>query len=79
MNTQDRSIISTFPKALDLLVNGRFKGAKCSTGFSIIEMTYVTTWNRKHKKAEQIRSFIDGFMAGNEDLAKRLERKETEA
>lgn len=26
MNTQDRSIISTFPKALDLLVNGQNKG-----------------------------------------------------
>lgn len=74
MNHKDLQALSEFPKKLDEIVNKRFRGAKCTSTFSIVGMTYVTTWNKKLpvKTKRRIKLFVEGFMAGNSELRDRI-------
>lgn len=74
MNKTETKTLSEFPDGLDAIVNERFPGANCETTFSIFTMRHVTSWNEKMPKAkkQRVKDFVEGFMAGNEELANRL-------
>lgn len=72
MNAFDRKTCAEFPSNLDDIVNEQFPGAECSSGFSIVEMTHVTTWKEGHENASEIKAFIQGFMAGRQNLSETL-------
>lgn len=73
MNSADRRKMSEMPQ-LDEIVNRRFRGAKCTTTFSIFSMRHATTWNNKLpvRTKRRIKLFVEGFMAGNQELRDRM-------
>lgn len=77
MNNRDIKKLAHFPSELDAIVNKKFRGAKCTTTFSIFSMSYVTTWNKKlpAPMKRRIKEFVAGFMAGHENLSTKLMQK----
>lgn len=76
MNAQDTKKLSNFPSGLDKAVNDLFgPETKCESGFNIVEMRHITNFEARGARRKQIRAFIDGFMAGNKELAERLSAK----
>lgn len=77
MNTKEKRELYHFPSALDASVNGKFPKAQCSSSLDIFSLQMVTRWNEKLPKSEKqrIKDFVEGFMAGNSELADRLGRK----
>ncbi len=75
MNKKDTDKLKYFPKEeLDAAVNERFPGAKCTSKYSIFEMTYITTFNKRFgkEKKQSIRIFVEGFLAGHEALSAKM-------
>lgn len=76
MNPTERKILNTFPTGLDAAITMKF-GSKVEacTEYSFMEMKFVTTFRTRSKKLKaQIDAFVEGFMAGNHELVKRLDR-----
>ena len=71
MNHNDGKILSEFPRGLDAAVNAKFgEQTQCSTKFHIVAS--VTTYAGTPKQKAKIKLFIDGFLAGNDELVARL-------
>ena len=72
MNTKERRKLVEFPDGLDAAVNAKYPGCECETIFSIVSLRHVTTFTGDDSKKKEIRAFIAGFIAGNQELANRL-------
>lgn len=72
MNKKETRILKEFPSALDEAVTKKF-GVKCESKFDFFgDMNYKTYYEGKGQKKKEIQAFIDGWVAGNVELANRL-------
>lgn len=78
MNRKESKKLSEFPKGLDSALNAKYPGIEAESVFDFFgSMNYVTHYRKdtEHSNSE-IECFIQGFLAGNRELANRLLSKD---
>lgn len=73
MNAKESKLLNEFPSALDDIVNKKYPAAKAKSVLNFWDMSMVTKFEGKGAFRREVRAFIDGFVAGNRELAERLE------
>lgn len=67
-------LLNDFPKEVDQAVIDKFgKSTKCKTDFSLIHLSYKTTFKAIGEKTKRIDDFLAGYMKGHADLAEKIE------
>lgn len=75
LTKKQHAVLGAFPDALDGIINEQFPGAEARSRFSIVDLAMVTDFKASGERRKQIRAFVEGFMAGNQELATRLQEQ----
>lgn len=78
MNKSESKQLHYFPKQLDEAVKKKFGDeTECTSELNFFgDGNYRTVFKAEGEKKLQIDAYIEGFIAGNRELAERLENKE---